>query len=568
MPADVDPITREVIHHRLVGVVREMSVALQRAAYSPIIAEVKDFSSVLLRPDAAVIAQAEGIPVFLGSMHQTLGPVLARYPLDGMSAGDVFISNDPFTANGTHKNDVNILKPILWEGTVVMFAATKAHWTDIGGKDPGSWSPDAANTYQEGVTIPPLRLYHQGVLNVELQEVILASTRMRDDNHGDLLAQISACNTAEERIHDLLGGYGLALVTECIDSMFDYVEARVRATIADLPDGQWTGVDYVDSDGVTDDPIKIVVHVTIAGSELTLDFSDCEAQREGACGNAYVVNTVAASRVALKCLLGPQLPSTEGFYRPVHVVTKEGTVTHPVHPAPGTVWDNIGRAIMESIFFALAPVIPSRVAAGIFGGVQAMAIGGDDPSTGIPFIHFMPYAGGWGARQETDGMNAVCPLINGDNNNIPCEVTEAKFPLRVECYELIPDSGGIGRMRGGLGVRTEYRVLSDGAVVSASLARWRIAPPGLLDGGCGMTSTLILDADGQARVERPLAGGVSVPGGSLISHRCGGGGGFGDPAARSGHAIAADVADGYVTPEAAARDYGYGTFASPTTEGI
>jgi N-methylhydantoinase B len=552
----VDPVTREVIQNRLVSIVREMSVALQRAAYSPIIYEVKDFSSVLLRPDASVVAQAEGIPVFLGSMHQTLPPVLERYPLDQMREGDVFISNDPYSANGTHKNDINILKPIFWNGEPVLFAATKAHWTDIGGKDPGSWSPDATNTYQEGVSVPPLRLYRAGVLNEELKEVILASTRLRENNEGDLMAQISACHTAELRVLELLGVYGLETIDACIDSLFDYVEAKVRAEIERLPDGAYTGEDMVDSDGVTDDPVKVIVHIKVQASEMTFDFSDCEEQRYGACGNAHLVNTVAACRVAMKCLLDPYLTANEGFYRPMHVVTREGTVTHPVHPAPGTVWDNIGRAIIESIFFALAPVVPERVAAGIFGGVQAMAIGGEDPRTGAPYIHFMPYAGGWGARQGLDGMNALCPILNGDNDNIPCEVTEAKFPLLVERYELIPDSSGPGRTRGGLGVITEYRVLSEGAMVSAGIGRWRFAPPGLFGGGSGLRSTLVLDADGENPRERPLVGGVAVTKNELISHRCGGGGGFGPASERSREALEADVADGYVTAGVAQRDYG------------
>jgi N-methylhydantoinase B len=552
----VDPVTREVIANRLVSIVREMSVSLQRAAYSPIIYEVKDFSSVLLRPDASVVAQAEGIPVFLGSMHQTLGPVLERYPLEDMQEGDVYISNDPFSANGTHKNDINILKPIFWEDRPVFFAATKAHWTDIGGKDPGSWSPDAANTYQEGVTVPPLRLYRAGVLNDELKEVILASTRLRENNEGDLMAQISACHTAEVRVHELLALYGRETTDACIDSLFDYVEAKVRAEIERLPDGTYTGEDLVDSDGVTDDPVKVIVHVTVKGSDIEFDFSDCEEQRYGACGNAHLVNTVAACRVAMKCLLGPQLTANEGFYRPMAVVTKEGTVVHPVHPAPGTVWDNMGRAIIESIFFALAPVVPDRVSAGIFGGVQAMAIGGEDPRTGVPFIHFMPYAGGWGARQTKDGINALCPLLNGDNDNIPCEVSEAKFPLIVERYELIPDSGGAGKCRGGLGVVTEYRVLSDGAMVSAGIGRWRFPPPGLFDGAPGMRSNLVLDADADAPRDAPLSGGVFVEKDSLISHRCGGGGGFGPASERPREAVLADIADGYVSREAAIHDYG------------
>jgi N-methylhydantoinase B len=552
----VDPITREVIQNRLVAIVREMSVALQRAAYSPIIYEVKDFSSVLLRPNADVVAQAEGIPVFLGSMHQTLGPVLERYPLANMRPGDVFISNDPFTANGTHKNDINILKPIFWENEPVFFAVNKAHWTDIGGKDPGSWSPDSSNTYQEGVTVPPVRLYRAGDLNEELLEVILASTRLKENNLGDLMAQLSACHTAEMRVHELLDKYGIELTNACIDSLFDYVEAKVRAEIEKVPDGTYSAEDFVDTDGVGDTPVRVVLHVTIAGSDIKFDFTDCEPQRYGACGNAYVVNTVAACRVATKCLFGPDLTTNEGFYRPMQVVTKPGTVTHPLHPAPGTVWDNIGRSIIESVFFALAPVMPDRVQAGIFGGVQAMAIAGDDARLGQPYIHFMPYAGGWGARSSKDGINALCPILNGDNDNIPCEVSEAKFPLLVERYELIQDSGGPGHFRGGLGVRIDYRVLSDGATVSAGLARWRFQPPGLFGGGPGMLSSLILRAGTEQEENRPLIGGVGVEKGTVISHRCGGGGGFGDPRERDHERLLADVANGYVSAEAAVRDYG------------
>jgi N-methylhydantoinase B len=210
---------------------------------------------------------------------------------------------------------------------------------------------------------------------------------------------------------------------------------------------------------------------------------------------------------------------------------------------------------MEAVFFALAPVVPDRVAAGIFGGVQAMAIAGTDPRNNQPYIHFMPYAGGWGARSTRDGINALCPLLNGDNYNIPCEVTETKFPLLVERYELIDDSGGAGRTRGGLGVRVDYRVLSEDATVSASLARWRFAPPGLLGGRDGMRSALILQS-GTESENRPLIGGLRVPHDSVISHRCGGGGGFGDPTERDRELIASDVIDGYVSAAAAERDYG------------
>ncbi len=553
---EVDPITREVVQNRLISIVREMSVTLQRAAYSPIIFEVKDFSSVLLRPNAELVAQAEGIPAFLGCMHQTLAPVLERYRLEDMRPQDVFVSNDPYSANGTHKNDINILKPIFWDDAPVLFAMNKAHWTDIGGKDPGSWSPDASNTYQEGVSVPALRLYQEGEVNSELLEMILANTRLRDFNYGDLMAQVSACHTAESRVHELLTRYEIDEVNGCIDSMFDYVEGKVRAEIADIPDGTYTAEDFADSDGVREDPVRFVVHVIVDGSDIVFDLSDCDEQRWGASGNISLPFTTAACRVALTVLFGPHLVKNEGLYRPMRVVTKPGTVAHPLHPAPCTTVDNSFRAVMESIFFAVAPVVPDKVAAGIFGGVQAMAIAGDDPRTGEPYIHFMPYAGGWGARSTKDGINGLCPAINGDNYNIPCEVAETKFPLMVERYELTDDSGGPGKFRGGLGVRIDYRVLSDGATVSGALGRYKFQPPGLFGGGDGMRSSLLLNLGREDEVNRPFVGGVRVEKGTVISHRCGGGGGFGAPRERDPESVAADVGNGYVSREAAVRDYG------------
>jgi N-methylhydantoinase B len=551
-----DPITREVVQNRLISIVREMSTTLQRAAYSPIIFEVKDFSSVLLRPNAELVAQAEGIPGFLGCMHQTLGPVIDRYPLGEMRDGDVFVSNDPYSANGSHKNDVNILKPVFWGEQLVLFAVTKAHWTDIGGKDPGSWSPDAANTYQEGVSIPPLRLYRDHEVNGELLEIILANTRLRENNYGDLMAQVSACNTAEHRVHELLNRYGLEELDRCIDSMFDYVEAKVRAEIEKIPDGTYTGVDWVDSDGVSDEPIRFVVETTVEGGDILFDLTGCEAQRPGANGNSSLSFTTAVCRVALTCLFGPHEVKNEGFYRPMRIKTTPGTVVHPVDPAPCTTVDNVLRSIMEAIFFSLAEVAPHKVAAGIFGGVQAMAIAGDDPRSTEPYIHFMPYAGGWGARSTKDGINALCPAINGDNYNIPCEVIETKFPLAVERYELIQDSGGAGEFRGGLGVRIDYRILSSDATVSAALGRYRFSPPGLFGGKDGMKSSLILNVGTPDEANRPLVGGARVQKERLVSHRCGGGGGVGDPGKRDRHRVIADLENEYISAEAAERDYG------------
>lgn len=553
----IDPITREVIQNRLIMIAREMSLTLQRAAYSPIIHEVKDFSSVLLRPTADLVAEAEGIPTFLGAMPETLRPVLDRYPLPTISPGDIFISNDPYTANGTHKNDVNVLAPLFHESELAFFAVTKAHWSDIGGKDPGSWSPDAQSTYQEGLTIPPVRLYQQGVLIDEVLALVLANTRTPEDNHGDLMAQIAACNIAEKRMRELLARYGRRTVEDCIDSVFDYVEARMRAEIAELPDGTYSAEEIVESDGITDEPIKVVAKIVIEGSDLTCDFTNHEPQRPAAGANINRVCLQAMCRVALKCLLAPDVPANQGIYRPISVVATPGTVTNPSHPAPCTTWGDMGYAVYEAIFKALAPILRSRVVAGLFGYGQTMAIAGRARDAAGDYVHFMPYAGGWGGRDGKDGLSAMCPLLNGDNFNVPCEVIENEFPLRVERYELIQDSAGAGEFRGGLGVRMDYRVLSETASIFAALNRYQIRPTGLFGGRPASLNYLLLErADGTLE-NIPKAAGAVVREGGLISHRTAGGGGYGDPTERNRDWIAADIADEYVSRRSAEADYAW-----------
>ena len=553
----VDPITREVVQNRLVSVVREMSHALARAAYSPIIYEVRDFSNVLVRPNGALVAQAEGIPVFLGAMSPALTAIFDRFTLDSMRPGDVFASNDPYAGNGTHKPDVNIVHPIFHDGEIVLFAINKAHWTDIGGKNPGSWSPDATNTYQEGVCIPPVRLYAEGAVNADLWEIILANTRMRENNEGDLLAQLGACRVAEQRVHELIDEYGWDVLDRTIDSLIDYAEAMARAEIARIPDGVYRAEDWVDSDGVLDEPFRIAVTVTVAGDEMTFDFTECPPQRYGGCGNATWASSHSAAKVAYKCATLPHAITNEGSYRPLKIVTQPGTVVHPHSPAPVTAWGDIGRAIIEAVLDAIGQADPSRGIGGFYGNVDALAIAGTDPRSGHEYIHFSPYAGGWGARQELDGINALCPIINGDNANVPCEVIENRYPLRVERYELIEGSGGAGRRRGGLGVRTDYRVLGHEATISGSLDRYLFNPPGRSGGAPGARSGLFVVINGEGERPAHKCSGLVVPEGAVVSHRTGGGGGYGDPRERDPEMVASDLEDGYVLRDQAACAYGF-----------
>jgi N-methylhydantoinase B len=299
--------------------------------------------------------------------------------------------------------------------------------------------------------------------------------------------------------------------------------------------------------------------VTVHGEELEIDLTACPPQRAGGCGNATWVSSGAAARVAFKCITLPHAVTNGGSYRPLTVRTRPGTVVHPLPGAPVTCWGDIGRAIIECVLRAVGQGDPSRSIAGFYGNVDALAISGAHPRTGEPFIHFSPYAGGWGARAERDGINALCPIINGDNANVPCEVVEQRYPLRVDRYELIPDSGGAGRHRGGLGVRIDYRVLAGEVSVSASLDRYAIAPPGVAGGADGALSGLyVVDPDGTEHPAHKCAG-LTVGRDAVISHRTGGGGGFGPPGERAPADVSEDLADGYVTPGAVAADCGIET---------
>ena len=375
------------------------------------------------------------------------------------------------------------------------------------------------------------------------------------------MAQLSACHIADQRVQVLLDRYGTELVGHCIDSLLDYSEARIRAAITELPDGDYRGEDMVDSDGTPgSDPVRVAVKISIRGDGMTVDFSDSDPQRMGAAGNAHRVNTVAATRVALKCILGPDVASNDGFYRPIEIVTRPGTVTHPLYPAPGTVWDNVGRAIIESIFFALAAVVPERVTAGDLrrrAGDGHRRRGPRQPRAVHP-LHALRRGLGGAQRARRDQRDVP-----------PAERRQLQHPLRGHRGE-IPAAGralradpGLRRRRGpARWTRHPHGLPGPGRGRGrlGGILPLALRAPRLHGGKSGGRSTLVLEADGPDAFEQPLSGGVAVGPGALISHRVGGGGGFADPGERPTELVEDDVMDDVA--EAAASDYGFGGIAT------
>lgn len=553
----VDPITVEVVRNRLISNVTEMTETLRRAAYSPIIYEVLDFSNTIHDTAGDVVAQALGIPLFLGAMSPVVMHCLTRIPIETINPGDIIVTNDPFTAQNTHVNDIHVVVPIFYEGKIVLFCTSKAHWVDIGGKDPGSWSPDAQNIYQEGIRIPPVKLFEGGKLNQTAMDIILLNVRLPQHSMGDFRAQIAACELGVQRTVELIDKYGWETVEACIQEILAHGERMMRAEIERIPDGVYAAEDYVDSDGVVDEPVKVKMKITVKGNDMIFDLTGSDLQRGGAAGNFILAGTISSVRTAVKALLDPELPANEGCYRPITVIAPEGTCVNPLPPAPVTVADNIAIVVIELVFQCLAQVIPEKTIAGMYGGVSVLTIAGEDPRfSNRSFIHIMPYSGGWGARATKDGVNGLMTIINGDCYNVPCEIIETKFPLRVERYALMDDSGGPGKYRGGLGIAIDYRILGEKAIISTGLSRYKVPPYGLFGGRPGRGTVTVIDPDTPAEKRLYKAGGVVVKRGSLVSHWCGGGGGYGPASERDRELARNDLVKGYVSPASLKKEYG------------
>lgn len=552
----VDPVTLEVVRAGLASIISEMSITLKRTSYSTILREINDFSCVLFDAKGRLLAQAEGIPIFNGSMNFVVEAVIEKFPLEKMKPGDIFMSNDPYTAGGTHKNDINVVYPVFWDGALILIAANKAHHLDIGGKDAGSWSADARNTFQEGFCLPVVKLADQGKMNDTIIEILMHNLRTPELSRGDFAAQIASLKTAELRIHDWLERHGADLLNDTIDELLDHGERLVRAAISDIPDGVYRASGFADGDGVTDDPIPIAVTVTVKGSDITFDFAGSGPQTAGAAGNCHWVVTNSMCRQTCMFFADTALGGNAGSYRPISVKAPKGSVFYPQYPSAVTTgMGNMGTRLIELIFQALADVIPEEVIAGTFGCFSCMSLGGEEPDSGGEFVHFECYSGGWGGRAGQDGNSATVSLGSGDAYNIPIEVMETTTPvLLCTKFALQPDSAGAGEFRGGFGTEIDYVALGD-CEMSIALDRETFKPYGLFGGETGQGSELLINPGTENEEWHIRSSAVEIRKGSIIRHKTAGGGGYGDARNRPFEAVSRDYLNGLITLQAARHSY-------------
>jgi N-methylhydantoinase B len=553
----IDPFTREVVVNGLRSAAEEMFINLGRTAKSSVIYETLDYACGIVDPDANVVAQANGVPGFLGTLKYCVRDAVEKFGRDGFEPGDVVLLNDYH--GGTHLNDVAMVAPVFADGAdePVLFTASKAHWTDIGGKDPGSWTTDSTSVFQEGIQYPMVKLYDGGDLNEGVRDIVAANTRMPDMTLGDMQAQEASMDVAAERIVEVIDRYGGVTVTRAIDEYLEYGRELVAEEVEKLPNGTYTAQDKIDDDGVTDDPIHVEVEVTITDETVTIDFTGSAEQTEGPINSPYPA-TVSDLRAFFQAITLPEAETNEGFFEPLEVIAPEGTVFNPTKPAAiATDWE--GSAMAADLpWKALAPHLPDKLAAGHFMSVCATIVGGRDDRSGDDFLVIEPQPGGWGASEGRDGADVLVCIGDGDTLEMPVEVMESRFPLLFDEYKLnTPQETGHGEFRGGTGLVQDYRVYNEsGAFLTASFGRHEFPPWGVEGGQDGNGNYIeIREKDGSVARHGKVTT-YDLENGDVARLVTSAGGGWGDPRDRDPNRVLDDYLDDYVTAETAREVYG------------
>ncbi|MEQ8966600.1 MAG: hydantoinase B/oxoprolinase family protein [Azospirillaceae bacterium] len=569
---DLDPITLTVLENGLQQVCNEMDLAFSRSAFSPVIAEANDRSDGIYAADTGdLVAQGEGgLPIFVGTMQDSTKAVLAQIRAgraDPPEPGDVYIVNDPYLG-GTHLMDVRFVAPFFHDGRLFAWLANTGHWPDIGGAVPGGFSATATEVEQEGLRLPPVKLFKRGEMDREIYAIITSNIRVADQRIGDIRAQAAALEVGARRFEALLSRYGAGTVERAIGALRARAAARMRALIAPIPDGTYHATATVDSDGVVDEPLTIDLSVRKEGTELHFDLSRSSPPCRGPM-NSVIATTRSSVYLAIKHLF-PEAPINAGTFEPLHVATPRGTFLDARYPRPVSgCAAEVSQRIAEAVFAALVPALPDRATAAPAGTSGNFALGGVDPARGRPFVMYQISGGGYGGNADHDGLTNGCSTI-GISKMPPIEVMEQYYPVLYETYALHEGSGGPGRHRGGFGVHYRVRLRRGAATASFVMDHGRVGPQGVLGGGDGKPNRVeIRYADGRVHVPPHLskAQGVALAEGDVVAVWTPGGGGYGDPAERDPAAVARDVALGYYTEAEAAALFGPSAGRRPATGG-
>jgi N-methylhydantoinase B len=550
----LDPVIAEIVRNGVIAVTEEMKTNLMRTAYNMIIYEALDFTVGLFTPEGETVSIGIGLPMFIRGMAETVRAKIRHFGRDNIKPGDIYVTNDAYTT-GSHLNHVTLTLPIFHQGTLVGFSCCMAHWIDIGGTLGGM----TTDIFSEGLQIPILKYQDRGKVNQDLVDIIRQNVRLPSRAVGDLRAQVTAVKTGERRFLELIARYGRDQVAAAIAVIMDRSEAAARARTKTIPDGVYEAESFMDDDGISvGTPIPIRVRVEVKGEEMTIDLTDVSKQVRGFF-NSGITTGYACAQVAYKCLTSPtDYPINDGSFRSLKAIVPPGRVISATRPAPMRWWMTFPMTIIDTVFKALAPAIPDRVIAGHHADLLVAAFHGINPKTNEFFIgNFGPLGGGWGAKRAEDGVSGTVCINDGDTHNSPNEQVEAKFPIVVERYALVPDSGGAGRHRGGLGVERVVRART-AVTLNTQTERAHCRPWGLSGGRDGRGNAVALRLSGKWKTDFPNAKVLvaQIKPGDAFRLRSGGGGGYGAPLERPVKDVREDVRQGYVSVHEAAEFYG------------
>lgn len=562
---NLDPITFEVLRSSYEHTADRMSTVLQRTSFSPIIYDMVDFSNAIFTPDIDLVGQTANCPVHLAAMHFSAEASVSEFGADELAADDIVVLNDPYNG-GTHINDITWTQPVYdSDDELLGYAVSRGHWTDLGGGGPGgqSWGTHLA---EEGLRIPPTKIVEDGELNETLVGLLTKNTRVPQYIEGDIQAHRAALTAAKKELHRLERKYGSETVRQGMTEVLEYTENRTRRAIGEIPDGEYHATDYGDCDGITDESIHLDVTVSVDGDEITVDFAGTDDAVPGSV-NSPKANTYSAVYYALKFFTDPEAPANGGMYRPITIELPEGSWVNPEWPRPVIGCTTFAASkICAAIWQALADAIPDEIVAPTYSECNWFTVQGEDPTTGDTLVWSDLPPGGWGGTPHSDGMETTADPL-GNCMDLPVERAELLFPMTVERREFIADSGGPGEHRGGLGLRETFQ-FHGYAELSIETSRTKEGSPGVNGGGSGAPGLLVRN---YGREDEEVIGGWTRDGdewkmcllgsepfqpGDSFTIETQGGGGWGEPTARSPENVRRDVLDGKVTAEAAREVYG------------
>lgn len=548
----IDPITTEIIRSAFTAAADEMNATLIRSAYTPVIYEMKDCSVALLDDEHRVLGQSAGLPIFLGNLEICTRLTEDIYGREGWREGDVWIMNDSYMT-GTHLNDMTVFGPIFVDEKLSGFAASRAHWLDVGAKDPGG-PMDSTEIFQEGIRLGPVKVVDGGVQRPDITDLLGRNSRFSHPAVGDLGAQIACVRTGQRRLEAIVAKYGMDTIREARDEIFAQTERLERAAVSSIPDGVYRAEGALDNDGVGDQPCWVRLTLEVQGDQMTIDLSDTDDAQAGPvnCGEAQAIS---ACRVAYKLLINPHNPPNGGAFRPLTVKNRRGSMLAARAPSPCQWYFTPLGLLIDLVVRALADVVPGQAAGASYGDSMVIGIAGVDHRNGRPWFDLEPTVGGWGAWQGSDGQDGLINNVNGSLKDLPIEVLETKYPMRMTHYGFRADSGGAGRWRGGNGIIREYTLDCEQAELFLWFER-SVTPAWGLFGGGEATPPVVVVNPGRSDERRMLkTSRYGLRRGDVIRTMTGGGGGFGPPDERDASLVRADVRDRNLTAEKAKQVY-------------